>query len=127
MAVEAFRGLGLALSLPAQLPLLGLELGLLLSCCAFARLEAREHLLPRPEVVLDAVELSGTGIELRCEASRLRPGLVQLRSLAVELRFPGLDVLRAAAELLGLVLHLGQALLEISFPALYARLAAREV
>ena len=46
MAVQAFRGLRLALCLPAQFPLLGLELGLLLSSCAFARLEAREHLLP---------------------------------------------------------------------------------
>ena len=127
MAVEAFRGLGLALSLPAQLPLLGLELGLLLSRCALARLEARKHLLPRPEVVLDPVELRGAGLELRCDARSLGPGPVQLCGLAVELRLTGFDVLRAALELFGLVLHLRQAVLDISLQALDARLPAREV
>lgn len=77
--------------------------------------------------MLDPVELGGTGLELRCDASSLGPGLVELCGLAVELRLPGLDVLRAALELLGLVLHLRQAVLEIRLPPPDARLPAREV
>jgi hypothetical protein len=77
--------------------------------------------------VLDPVELRGAGLELRSDASRLRPGLVQLGGLAVELRLTGRDVLGAALELLRLVLDLAQAVLEITLPTLDTRFAAGEV
>jgi hypothetical protein len=77
--------------------------------------------------VLQPVELRGAGVELRSDASRPRPGFVQLGGLAVELRLTGRDVLRAALELLRLVLDVAQTVLEITLPTLDTRFAAGEV